>query len=84
MARPINYLERDYLVVDEGRKGVEFLVRIVVGADKSLGDKSDDHRCKAERMPNMNSVSLVVILVGYKIGGESKRDMKCRARIKWK
>lgn len=43
MARPVDNLKGDELVVHQSRIRILFLVNVVVGTDKSLCDESDDH-----------------------------------------
>lgn len=44
MAWSVDNLERDELVVHQSGVGVQLLVDVVVGTDKSFGDESDHHR----------------------------------------
>lgn len=44
MARPVDNLECDDLVVDDGGEAVRLLVRVVIAADKSSRYESDHHR----------------------------------------
>lgn len=57
MARPVDNLKGDELVVHQSRVRILFLVNVVVGTDKSLCDESDDHGWKGGRQGGVGLLS---------------------------